>query len=94
MLIDDDEPLDPPALFSFLDFLPLLENRAPKIWTLSGLSDRVDGMLLEFDRWEDFRDRLALSELEFCDRKEGVDDEKVLVLELLPNIELLFICSV
>jgi len=51
-------------------------------------------MLLEFDRWEDFRERLALSELEVWDRKEGVDDEKVLVLELLANIELRFICSV
>ena len=95
MLIEDAETLRPPAMFSLLDFLPLRENSAPR--TLSGLSERVDGIPLEVDLCEDFRDRLAPSvdgELESRDRKEGVVDDSVLLLELLPKIELLFIASV
>jgi hypothetical protein len=63
----------------------------------SGLSDRTDGILLVFDRFEDLRDKLRLSvegAVDSREREEEVADEKVLVLELLPKIELLFICSV
>ena len=49
-------------------------------------------MLLAFDLFEDLRDRLAESESR--ERKDEVAEESVLVLELFPNIELLFICSV
>jgi len=69
----------------------------PNIATLSGRSDLIDGMLLVFERFEDFRDRLRLSvegAVDSRERDEEVADEKVLVLELLPKIELLFICSV
>jgi hypothetical protein len=54
-------------------------------------------MLLRFERFEDLRDRLRLSvEVAFDarEREEDVADENVLVLELFPKIELLFICSV
>lgn len=56
-------------------------------------------MLLRVDRVDDFRDRLILSVetyVESRDRKdeEAEEVEMVLVLELLPKIELLFICSV
>jgi hypothetical protein len=85
------------ALASFLIFLALLENMEPNIWTLSGLSDRDDGMLLAFDLADDLRDKLGPSvvpETESRERKEGVAEEKVFDLELFPNKELLFICSV
>jgi hypothetical protein len=78
-------------------FLPARENIEPNIATLSGLSDRTDGMLLVFDRFEDLRDKLRLSvegTVDSREREEEVADEKVLVLELFPKIELLFICSV
>jgi len=84
-VVDDPEDREPPALFSFLDFLPLRENMDPRICTLSGLSDRVEGILLEFDRFDDFRDRPPCSD---------DPEEKVPALELLPKMELLFICSV
>jgi hypothetical protein len=83
--MDDAEFFPLPALFSLFNFLPLRENIDPKIWMLSGLSDRVEPILLEFDRIEDFRDSVACSE----DAEENVP-----VRELFPNIELLFIASV
>jgi hypothetical protein len=54
-------------------------------------------MLLVFERFEDLRDKLRLSAegtVDSREREEEDADEKVLVLELLPKIELLFICSV
>lgn len=54
-------------------------------------------MLLAFERPEDLRDKLTLSvepEVDSRERKEDVAEESVLVLELFPNNELLFICSV
>jgi hypothetical protein len=49
-------------------------------------------MLLAFDLFEFLRDKLKVSESR--ERKEDVAEERVLVLELFPKIELLFICSV
>jgi hypothetical protein len=54
-------------------------------------------MLLPLDLPDDLRDKLKLTVEAVTDsreRKEDVADESVLVLELLPKIELLFICSV
>ncbi len=54
-------------------------------------------MLLAFDLAEDFRDKLIFSVppvTDSRDRKDGVVEEKVFDLELFPNKELLFICSV
>jgi hypothetical protein len=85
------------AFLSPFALRPRLENSVlPKIWTLSGLSDRDEGMLLALDRPEDLRDKLRLSEAgtDSRERKEDVAEENVFVLELLPKIELLFICSV
>jgi hypothetical protein len=74
-------------------FLPALENILfPNICTLSGLSLRDEGMLLAFDLFEDLRDKLTVSESR--ERKDEVADDTVFDLELFPNIELLFICSV
>lgn len=73
-------------------FRPALENILfPNIW-LSGLSPRDDGILLAFDLLEDLRDKLPVSESR--ERKDEVAEDSVFVLELFPNIELLFICSV
>ena len=87
-----------PAVSLFLlPLFPARENIEPNIAILSGRSDLIDGMLLVFERFEDFRDRLRLSvegAVDSRERDEEVADEKVLVLELLPKIELLFICSV
>jgi hypothetical protein len=84
---------DDAELPSLRTFLPALENILfPNIWTLSGLSPRDDGMLLAFDLLEDLRDKLRVSESR--ERKDEAAEESVLVLELFPNIELLFICSV
>lgn len=50
-----------------------------------------------FDLEDDLRDKLRLSvdaDTDSRERKEDVAEEKVLVLELFPKIELLFICSV
>lgn len=78
---------------SLRPFLPDRENMLfPNICTLSGLSPLDDGILLEFDLFEDLRDKLIVSESR--ERKDEVAEESVLVLELFPNIELLFICSV
>lgn len=49
-------------------------------------------MLLAIDLLEDLRDKLTVSESR--ERKDEVTEESVFVLELFPNIELLFICSV
>lgn len=48
------------------------------------------------DLADDFRDRLLSlpAETDSRERNEGVVEEKVFDLELLPNMELLFICSV
>lgn len=77
---------------------PRRENSVlPKMCTLSGLSDREDGILLAFDLPDDFRDKVRLSVdtvVDSRERKDDVAEENVLDLELLPNIELLFICSV
>lgn len=56
-------------------------------------------MLLAVDRVDDFRDSPKASVEKYNesrDRKEeeADDEESVLDLELFPNIELLFICSV
>ena len=101
-MIESPTVLDDPELlilaaWSFFDLLPPRENIDPNMCTLSGLSERTDGILLAFDRLDDFRERLILSveaEVESRERKEEEADERVLVLELLPKIELLFICSV
>jgi hypothetical protein len=101
-MIESPTVLDDPELlilasWSFFALLPLRENIDPNICTLSGLSERTDGILLAFDRLDDFRERLRLSveaEVESRERKEEEADDSVLVLELLPKIELLFICSV
>jgi hypothetical protein len=82
---------------ALLDFLPPREKIDPNNWVLSGRSERRDGILLEVERLEDFRDRLTLSVEAGVDSRERNDedaDEKVLVLELFPKMELLFICSV
>lgn len=55
-------------------------------------------MLLVYDLPEDLRDKLRLSdedaETDSCERKDELAEERVLVLELFPKIELLFIRSV
>ena len=55
------------------------------------------GLGFVVDLADDLRDKVLLSfpvELDSLERKDGVDEEKVLDLEVPPNIELLFICSV
>jgi GTPase SAR1 family protein len=101
-MIKSPTVLDEPELlilasWSFFALLPPRENIDPNICTLSGLSERTDGILLVFDRLDDFRERLRLSveaEVESRERKEEEADDSVLDLELLPKIELLFICAV
>lgn len=55
-------------------------------------------MLLALDRLEDLRDKLLTlsveAKIDSRERSEEAPDESVLVLELFPKIELLFICSV
>lgn len=63
---------------------------------LSGLS-RGGGIVLPLDPTEDWRDRFGCSMEALVDpleREDDVEEEIVLVLEPLPKIELLFICSV
>lgn len=63
---------------------------------LSGLS-RGGGKMLPLDPTDDWRDRFGCSMDVLVDpreREDEVDEERVFDLELLPNIELLFICSV
>jgi hypothetical protein len=63
---------------------------------LSGLS-RGGGIMLDLDPTDDWRERFGGSIEAFVEpreRDDDVEDERVLVLELLPKIELLFICSV
>lgn len=54
------------------------------------------GLGFVVDLADDLRDKVFSfpAELDSLERKDGVDEEKVLDLELPPNIELLFICSV
>ena len=77
---------------------PCLENNVlPNICTLSGLSVLDAGILLEEDLPEDLRDKARFSvdaNTDSRERKEDAPDDNVVLEELLPNIELLFICSV
>lgn len=53
--------------------------------------------MLDLDPTDDWRERFGGSMealVEPRERDDDVEDERVLVLELLPKIELLFICSV
>jgi hypothetical protein len=53
--------------------------------------------MLDLDPTDDWRERFGGSIEAFVEpreRDDDVEDERVLVLELLPKIELLFICSV
>ena len=53
--------------------------------------------MLPLDPTDDWRDRFGRSMEALVDpreREDDVEEEMVLVLELLPKIELLFICSV
>jgi len=80
-------------LLSLRAFLPALEKMLfPNFCALSGRSLRDEGILLAFDLFEDLRDKLTKSESR--EREDEVIDKSVFVLELLPNIELLRICSV
>lgn len=93
-VVEDPELLRLAALFSFLDFRPLREKIDPNICTLSGLSDRIEGILLAFERPEDLLDKLTTLSVEpEIERNEEEAEEMVLVLELFPNRLLLFICS-
>ncbi|KAE8448430.1 hypothetical protein EG329_009495 [Mollisiaceae sp. DMI_Dod_QoI] len=79
-VVVDPELLRLPALFSLLDFLPLREKIDPNSCTLSGLSDRIDGILPEFERPEDLRDKLTLSveaKVDLRERNEDDADERV-----------------
>ena len=53
--------------------------------------------MLPLDPTDDWRDRSGRSKEALVDpreREDDVEEERVLVLELLPKMELLFICSV